>query len=92
MGPVARATRLTGGGIYAVLALALGVATFIPEFRSLHNLGNVATQSAALGILAGFVLATTLLTVSWLSDTSDAEAWAHAVPSPMLAAASFEPS
>jgi len=52
MGPVARATRLTGGGIYAVLALALGVATFIPEFRSLHNLGNVATQSAALGILA----------------------------------------
>lgn len=52
MGRVARATRLTGGGIYAVLALALGVAAFIPEFRSLHNLGNVATQSAALGILA----------------------------------------
>ena len=34
--------------------------------------------------VAGFVLATTLLTVWWLSDTSDADAWAHAVPSPML--------
>jgi len=34
--------------------------------------------------LAGLVLATTLLTVSWLSHTSDADAWALAVPSPML--------
>lgn len=34
--------------------------------------------------LAGLVLAATLLTVSWLSHTSDADAWALAVPSPML--------
>jgi O-antigen ligase len=33
---------------------------------------------------AGFVLAATLLAASWLSDTPDAEAWAQAVPSPML--------
>jgi predicted amidohydrolase len=50
--PVARATRLSDRGIYWVLAFGLAVAAFIPEFRSLHNLGNVATQSAALGILA----------------------------------------
>ncbi len=34
--------------------------------------------------VAGFMLATTFLIVSWFSDTSDADAWAHAVPSPML--------
>jgi O-antigen ligase len=34
--------------------------------------------------VAGFVLTTTLLAVSWLSDTSDADAWAHAAPSSML--------
>lgn len=49
---VTRAARITDGGIYLVLALALAVAASIPEFRSLQNLANVATQSAALGILA----------------------------------------
>jgi O-antigen ligase len=34
--------------------------------------------------LVGLLLATTLLTVSWLSDASDPEAWASAAPSPML--------
>ena len=33
---------------------------------------------------AGFVLATALLTASWLSASADADAWASAVPSPML--------
>jgi O-antigen ligase len=34
--------------------------------------------------VVGFVLATTLLVVSWLSGTGDSDAWARAVPSPLL--------
>lgn len=34
--------------------------------------------------IAGFVLATTLLATSWLSASTDADAWALAVASPML--------
>src|SRR5205814_10612235 len=51
MPAVSRWTRLTDRGIYWVLATALAVAGLIPEFRSLCNLTNVATQSAALAVL-----------------------------------------
>src|SRR5437870_8488930 len=49
---VSRSMRLTDRGIYWVLAAALAAAGLIPEFRSLGNLANVATQSAALAVLA----------------------------------------
>jgi len=52
MPAVSRWTRLTDRGIYWVLATALAAAGLIPEFRSLGNLTNVATQSAALAVLA----------------------------------------
>ena len=45
--------------------------------------GHIAAICVSLTVV-GFVLATTLLTVSWLSDTADPDAWAQAVPSPML--------
>lgn len=34
--------------------------------------------------VTGFVLAATLLIASWLSDSAEADAWARAIPSPML--------
>ena len=49
---VSRSMRLTDRGIYWVLATVLAAAGLIPEFRSLGNLANVATQSAALAVLA----------------------------------------
>src|SRR5947199_4837878 len=52
MPAVSRSTRLTDRGIYWVLATALAAASLIPDFRSLGNLANVATQSAALAVLA----------------------------------------
>src|SRR6266446_6602374 len=52
MPAVSRSMRLTDRGIYWVLATVLAAAGLIPEFRSLGNLANVATQSAALAVLA----------------------------------------
>src|SRR5437879_4590201 len=52
MPAVSRSMRLTDRGIYWVLATLLAAAGLIPEFRSLGNLANVATQSAALAVLA----------------------------------------
>ncbi len=52
MPAVSRPTRLTERGIYWVLVLALGAAGLIPDFRTLDNLANVATQSAALAVLS----------------------------------------
>src|SRR5213596_1877724 len=51
MPAVSRSMRLTDRGIYWVLATVLAAAGLIPEFRSLGNLANVATQSAALAAL-----------------------------------------
>src|SRR2546428_30871 len=50
MPAVSRSMRLTDRGIYWVLATVLAAAGLIPEFRSLGNLANVATQSAALAV------------------------------------------
>src|SRR5207247_10667018 len=52
MPAVSRSMRLTDRGIYWVLATVLAAAGLIPDFRSLGNLANVATQSAALAVLA----------------------------------------
>src|SRR5436190_1196496 len=63
MPAVSRWTRLTDRGIYWVLATALAAAGLIPEFRSLGNLTNVATQSAWLadGRLLGLPVALLLV-------------------------------
>ncbi len=67
MPPARRSARLTERGIYGVLALALGAAGVIPEFRAPDNLANVATQSTALAVLA---LGQTFVILGGLIDLS----------------------
>src|SRR5881397_2924327 len=67
MPAVSLSMRLTDRGIYWVLATVLAAAGLIPEFRSLGNLANVATQSAALAVLA---LGQTFVVLCGLIDLS----------------------
>ena len=67
--PVARGESLAHrAGIYGLLALVLAAALlFVPGFASATNLGNVVTQSAALGLVAigqTFVIAGGLIDLS----------------------------
>ena len=66
------------------------LAPFLPALLLFFVLSEwVETQHQIIVIyvsltVTGFVLATTLLIVSWVSNTADADAWARAIPSPML--------
>jgi ribose/xylose/arabinose/galactoside ABC-type transport system permease subunit len=68
LAPAAAARRLRNAGIYGLLALAVALASlFVPGFASATNLGNVVTQSAALGCVAigqSFVIAAGLIDLS----------------------------
>jgi ribose transport system permease protein len=68
LAPAAAARLARSAGIYGLLVIAIALATiFVPGFSSPTNLGNVVTQSAALGCLAigqTFVIAAGLIDLS----------------------------
>lgn len=68
LAPAAAARFARSAGIYGLLVVAVVLATiFVPGFASATNLGNVVTQSAALGCVAigqTFVIAAGLIDLS----------------------------